>query len=128
VQAARWKQEGEKMTHFTVPSSEVQRTNEANAAESQRGWGEKRDERTHTSGVGLPPQHPLACGEIRGDVHAINHLQRREVADAVAGALAWVVGVTVIIVVRYSLTRQQRYELHETRVMRTRLGYDSYQR
>jgi hypothetical protein len=30
--------------------------------------------------------------------------------------------------VRYSLTRQQRYELHETRVMRARLGYDSYQR
>ena len=31
------------------------------------------------------------------------------------------------LVVRYSLTREQRYELHETRVMRTRLGYDSYQ-
>ena len=32
-----------------------------------------------------------------------------------------------LAVVRYNLTREQRYELHETRVMRTRLGYDSYQ-
>ena len=31
-------------------------------------------------------------------------------------------------VVRCKLTRQQRYELYERRIIRTRLKYDSYQR
>jgi hypothetical protein len=39
------------------------------------------------------------------------------------GLLGWQYAV-----VRYSLTKEQRYELHETRVMRTRLGSDSYQK